>query len=86
MSRTKKGRLFIVGVEGLKTQNIDRLARGSTIRFSSSLDATYFEQLASKKRVVRMARGRPTAHFERKVGAPRKAGIVWSMHLQLRSR
>jgi phage terminase large subunit GpA-like protein len=73
MSKTKKGRLFIIGVDGLKTQIINRLARGSTIRFSNTLDATYFEQLASEKRIVRMARGRPTARFERKVGAKAEA-------------
>jgi phage terminase large subunit GpA-like protein len=73
MSRTKRGRLFVVGVDGLKTQIINRLARGSTIRFSNSLDATYFEQLASEKRIIRMARGRPSARFERKVGAKAEA-------------
>jgi phage terminase large subunit GpA-like protein len=73
MSKTKKGRLFIIGVDGLKTQIINRLARGSTIRFSNTLDATYFEQLASEKRIIRMARGRPTARFERKVGAKAEA-------------
>lgn len=69
MSKTKKGRLFIIGVDGLKTQIINRLSRGQTIRFSNSLDANYFEQLASEKRIMRLARGRPTARFERKVGA-----------------
>lgn len=68
-SRTKKGRLFIIGVDGLKTQIINRLARGRTIRFSHTLDATYFEQLASERRAVRTVRGRPTARFERKPGA-----------------
>ena len=53
----------------IKTQIINRLARGQTIRFSHTLDATYFEQLASERRIVRMARGRPVARFERKPGA-----------------
>jgi phage terminase large subunit GpA-like protein len=73
MSKTKKGRLFIIGVDGLKTQIINRLSRGSTIRFSDSLGPEYFEQLASEKRIIRMARGRPTARFERKVGAKAEA-------------
>ena len=68
-SKTKKGRLFIVGVDSLKSQIINRLARGRTIRFSHTLDGSYFEQLASERRVVRMARGRPVARFERKPGA-----------------
>jgi phage terminase large subunit GpA-like protein len=69
MSKTKKGRLFIVGVDAIKSQIVTRLARGHTIRFSHTLDPVYFEQLASERRVVRMARGRPVARFERKVGA-----------------
>jgi phage terminase large subunit GpA-like protein len=42
-TKTKKGRLFIVGVDNVKTQIISRLARGHTIRFSHTLDASYFE-------------------------------------------
>ncbi len=69
LTKTKKGRrLFIIGVDGLKSQIINRLARGTTIRFSNTLTATYFEQLASEKKVIRYSRGRPTARFERKVG------------------
>ena len=73
MSKTRKGRLFIVGVDAIKSQIVTRLARGRTIRFSHTLDPVYFEQLASEKRVVRMARGRPVARFERKVGARAKS-------------
>jgi phage terminase large subunit GpA-like protein len=73
VSKTKKGRLFIVGVDNLKTQILTRLARGRTIRFSHSCDAVYFEQLASERRIVRMARGRPVARFERKVGKAAEA-------------
>ncbi len=68
-SKTKKGRLFFVGVDGIKTQIIARLARGQTIRFSHTLEPTYYEQLASERRIVRMSRGRPVARFERKPGA-----------------
>jgi phage terminase large subunit GpA-like protein len=67
-TKTKKGRLFIVGVDNVKTQIISRLAGGRTIRFSHTLEATYYEQLASERRVVRLARGRPVARFERKPG------------------
>ena len=58
-SKTKKGRLFLIGVDSIKSQIVARLAKGRSIRFSNSLDATYFEQLASEKRVVRMVRGKP---------------------------
>jgi phage terminase large subunit GpA-like protein len=68
-SKTRRGRLFIVGVDAAKAQILTRLARGTTIRFSHTLDATYFEQLASERRVVRMSRGRPVGRFERKIGA-----------------
>ncbi len=65
MSKTKKGRLWIVGSDSVKSQIFARLARGKTIRFSDQLPAHYFEQLASEKRVVRMTRGKPVARFER---------------------
>lgn len=65
-SKTKKGRLFIVASDVAKTQIISRLARGRSIRFSHTLEPSYFEQLASERRVVRMARGRPVVRFERK--------------------
>jgi phage terminase large subunit GpA-like protein len=68
-TKTKRGRLFLIGVDGIKTQVINRLSRGRSIRFSHTLDAHYFEMLASERRVVRMARGRPQARFERKPGA-----------------
>jgi phage terminase large subunit GpA-like protein len=68
-SKTKRGRLFIIGVDNAKAQILTRLSRGTTIRFSHTLEATYFEQLASERRVVRMTRGRPVARFERKIGA-----------------
>jgi phage terminase large subunit GpA-like protein len=72
-AKTKKGRLFIVGVDAIKAQIIARLARGRSIRFSHALTETYFEQLASERRIVRMARGRPVARFERKPGARAEA-------------
>jgi phage terminase large subunit GpA-like protein len=72
-AKTKKGRLFIVGVDGIKSQIIARLARGRTVRFSHSLTEAYFEQLASERRIVRMAGGRPVARFERKPGARAEA-------------
>lgn len=68
-SKTKEGRLSILGVDGIKTQIISRLARGQTIRFSHTLEPSYFEQLSSERRIVRMSRGRPVARFERKPGA-----------------
>jgi phage terminase large subunit GpA-like protein len=64
-SQTKGQRLFIVGVDGIKGQIIERLKRGSTIRFSDTLEARFFEELASERRVVRYRKGTPNAQWER---------------------
>jgi phage terminase large subunit GpA-like protein len=55
----------IVGVDGLKGIIFDRLQRGRGIRFSRSLEPSYFEQLASERRIVRYVRGMPVRRFER---------------------
>jgi phage terminase large subunit GpA-like protein len=60
--------LFLVGVDGLKAQLLTRLAKGQSIRFSNSLEAEYFSQLTSERRVVRYSRGQPTKQFERIAG------------------
>ena len=74
-SKVKGGRLrlWIIGVDGIKTTLMNRLARGRSIRFSKSLEPAYYEQLASERKVVRYARGRPVRRFERKTGARAEA-------------
>ncbi len=67
-ANTKGALLFIVGVDGLKSQIFQRLARGSSIRFSDTLDAEYFEQVASERLVVRHVRGAPVHQFVRVPG------------------
>jgi phage terminase large subunit GpA-like protein len=57
--------VFLIGVDGLKAQLLTRLAKGQTVRFSNSLEAEYFSQLTSERRVVRYSRGQPTKLFER---------------------
>lgn len=57
--------MFLIGVDGIKAQVLTRLARGRTIRFSSTLEPEWFEQLASERRVVRYVRGQPVRRFER---------------------
>jgi phage terminase large subunit GpA-like protein len=69
----KGGRLFIVGVDGIKTTIFDRLKRGVQIRFSGELEPAYFEQIASERRVVRYVRGQPIRRFERITGARAEA-------------
>lgn len=65
------GRLFILGVDPLKSKILGLLAsRAPLIRFARALAGTdYFNQLTSERKVTRMSRGRPTIRFERKQGA-----------------
>src|SRR5512132_1048026 len=71
--KVKGGRLFLIGVDTLKTTIISRLMRGQSIRFAGHLEDEYFAQLASERKVVRYSRGQPTLRFERKVGARAEA-------------
>lgn len=59
------GKLAIIGVDVLKSTIFEKLQRGSTIRFSDSLEPVFFEQLASERRVIRYVRGQPVRRFER---------------------
>ena len=63
-----RGRLWIVGVDGLKGVIFGKLQRGASIRFSQSLEPVWFEQLASERRVLRYVRGQPQRRFERLPG------------------
>jgi len=64
-SSSKGVPMFLVGVDGLKSQILQRLTRGATIRFSNRLEADYFEQVASERQVLRYVRGAPVRRFER---------------------
>ena len=59
------GRLWVVGTDVCKTTIFNRLQRGQSIRFSNSLEPTFYEQLAAEKKVVRYSKGRPIVRFER---------------------
>ncbi|MEO0957085.1 MAG: phage terminase large subunit family protein [Pseudomonadota bacterium] len=81
-SKTKRFRLFIVGVDGLKGQLASHLSRGRSVRFSDTLDARFFEELASERRVVRYKRGgSPFASWERIPGRRAEAldCVVYAM-------
>jgi phage terminase large subunit GpA-like protein len=60
--------MFVVGVDGLKSQILSRLSMGATIRFSNRLEAEYFEQVTSEHAVVRYVRGQPVRQFVRVPG------------------
>lgn len=64
-SKVQGGRIWIVGVDGIKTTLGNRLARGRSIRFSDTLEPVWFEQLTSERRTVRYVRGQPIRRFER---------------------
>lgn len=57
--------LFLVGVDAVKAQLFNRLARGDSFRFSADLEPVFFEQLTSERRVVRYFKGQPVRRFER---------------------
>lgn len=65
LSKAREIRLILVGVDAAKSQIMNRLQAGRTIRFSDTLDANWFEQLASEKRVVKYMRGQPYRAFVR---------------------
>ena len=62
--KTMANRFAIVGVDNLKNIIFDRLTRGRGIRFSSSLEPVYYEQLASERRVIRYRAGRAFRRYE----------------------
>ena len=64
-TKTRGGRLWIVGVDGIKSHLMGRLAKGASVRFSNALPAAWYEQLASERAVVRYTRGQPQRRFER---------------------
>ena len=57
--------LVLIGVDGLKSQILQRLTRGQTIRFSDRLEADYYDQVTSERSVVRYMKGAPVRRFER---------------------
>lgn len=67
-SGTKGQLLWLAGVDAIKAQLFNRLARKEGIRFGAALEPIYFEQLTSERRVVRYTRGVPVARFEREKG------------------
>jgi phage terminase large subunit GpA-like protein len=52
---------------------VAEVARGTGVRFSHSLEAPYFEQVASERKVIRYVRGQPIRRFERISGRAAEA-------------
>ena len=57
-------KLALIGVDTIKSVIFEKLARGQGIRFSESLEPSYFEQLTSQRRVIKYHHGMPTRRFE----------------------
>lgn len=64
-SNVKGQSVFIVGTDAIKNSIFNRLSAGKSIRFSGDLEARFFEELVSERRIVRYTRGQPTRAFER---------------------
>lgn len=71
--KIRGGSLWIVGVDGIKSHLTARLSRGSSIRFSDTLPAVWFEQLAGERVVLRYTRGRTVRRFEEVPGRRHEA-------------
>ncbi|MGR3464075.1 phage terminase large subunit family protein [Limimaricola sp.] len=67
-AKTRGARLWIIGVDGIKSALVTRISRGNSVRFSNDLPPSWFEQLASERLVVRYSRGQPQRRFERVPG------------------
>jgi phage terminase large subunit GpA-like protein len=68
-TKSDKGLLFVIGVDGEKQRLVNRLSHGRSVRFSKSLEARFFEELTSERMVIRYTRGQPVRLWERKAGA-----------------
>ncbi|QDY70014.1 phage terminase large subunit family protein [Qingshengfaniella alkalisoli] len=68
-SKTKTGaRLWIVGVDTVKTQLFGRLSQAGSVRFSADLPPVWYEQATSERAVIKYRRGQPVRSFERVPG------------------
>lgn len=68
-SKTRGARLMIVGVDGVKSQIMNRLTgQKPTVRFSDGLEPRFYEELTSERLVTRYSRGAPVRRWERVPG------------------
>ncbi len=83
-SESRGSKLWIVGVDGLKTQLSNRIARGSSVRFSADLESRFFDEVTSERLVLRYRSGMPVRAWERIPG--RKAECLDAMVYALAAR
>ena len=63
-STSRKARLALLGVDGIKLALHQRLTHGQTILFSDQLGGDYFDQIRAERLVTKFSRGRPTRGWE----------------------
>lgn len=63
-STSRKLRLGLVGIDGIKQQLHQRLAHGETILFSETLGGDYFDQIRAERLVTKYSRGHPVRRWE----------------------
>mgnify|MGYP005841827461 FL=1 len=63
-STSRKLRLGLVGIDGIKQQLHQRLAHGDTILFSDILSGDYFDQIRAERLVTKYSRGHPVRRWE----------------------
>ena len=63
-SSSRKVRLALIGVDGVKLALHQRLAHGKTILFSEDLSGDYFDQIRAERLVTKFSRGRPTCELQ----------------------
>ncbi|WP_417809946.1 phage terminase large subunit family protein [Thioclava sp.] len=63
-STSRKVRLALIGVDGVKLALHQRLAHGETILFSDQLSGDYFDQVRAERLVTKFSRGRPMRVWE----------------------
>ena len=68
LSKSRKHRLFIVGVDSIKGRVAAMLTAGRGLRFSDTLEDRFFEELTAEKRTIRYRKGAPVVSWERTPG------------------
>lgn len=63
-STSRKARLGLIWVDGIKMALHQRLAHGETILFSDELGGDYFDQIRAERIVVKYSRGQPVKTWE----------------------
>ena len=63
-SASRKVRLGLIGVDGIKQQLHQRLAHHETILFSDQLGGDYFDQIRAERLVTKYSRGHPVKRWE----------------------